>query len=175
LVLLVALILGSAATALLVVVAHGLVSPINVTAREISFAVVAFGALVVQVVRPSLRVPKIDRQIPEIVFAKGSTASAAQFGFELGLGWRTQLTTLSIQVLSLGLVLLPIGIATTFVVFLGFGLGRFLHFVVRLLSGDGYSWDAVLSRGFSMQSAAIAGIVVFLIVAIPDAASWQLA
>lgn len=145
---------GAVATGAGLMLAGGLLSPIPYAARAGAFAVVATCAVGMQIAKPRWRFPRVRRQVPEIVFSRGERSSAGQFGFELGLGWRTQLTTLAPQTLALGCVLLGPAPGATAALCLGFAGGRFAHVMIRLLSGGGDAWDDRLGRARWLPPAA---------------------
>lgn len=128
----------------------------------VTLAVTGTVALYLQVFYPSFRFPDIKRQVPRSLFETSDVRSTSQFGFELGLGWRTKLTTLGTQWIALGIVLLPSDVWVALSVGLGFAVGRYLHFLVRLFSGRGEQWDRLLeARRHVMTLSSVVAIVLF--------------
>lgn len=140
------LLAGAGVTVLLIVGGGAVIGYVPSGVRITAFATVAALAVAMQVMRPRWRFPNIHRQVPEIVFTRGERRSGFRFGFELGLGWRTQLTTVAPQTVALACLLGAPGWTTPALAGAGFALGRFLHLAARLLSGDGDAWDERLQR-----------------------------
>ena len=146
LLLLVSLLVGAATSALLIIITGGLVEIMPLVWREMIFISTVTVAVVSQVLYPSRRHPDINRQVPNHVFAHSEKSGTVRFGFELGLGWRTKLTTLAPQVMAVGLILLPVTTNHVMLACLGFGCGRFIHLGSRLWHGGGHTWDERLTR-----------------------------
>lgn len=90
--------------------------------------------------------PQASRQVPRSIFDAGLQVAALRFGFELGVGVRTYLTASTPYVLALGVLLLTDSWWHAVAAGVGFGLGRVYLPLLRLVSGDGQRWDAMLSR-----------------------------
>ena len=82
-----------------------------------------------------------------------------QFGFEMGLGVRTYLTSASPWVLAAGLVLLPAPSLLILAASLGFALGRFLPVVVSGLGRESSLWVRVGLVLFSKRAGRFATVV----------------
>ena len=107
--------------------------------------------------------PERRRQVPQDVFYSGSVQAAVRFGLELGVGFRTRLTTgapyFMFASVLLGLStlpsILPVGAA--------FGAGRALMPIFRYASRSAEGWDLRLERSLTWiqptSSAACALIV----------------
>ena len=161
-VLLPSMISGAAITAVGLTVAGELLRIIPVEIRASTYCVTGAVTVFMQVFRPSFRFPNINRQIPRSVFDHGAARAASQFGFELGLGWRTKLTTLASQLVALGVLMLHIDIWSALAVGFGFAVGRYLHLLFRLLSGLDEQWDEWLqAHPHLMTSSSVGGILLF--------------
>lgn len=90
------------------------------------------------------KLPQNDRQVPETLFAKGAVRSSFQFGFELGTGVRTKVTTATPYVAALAVMLYSPEMWTTVLVGAGFGLGRAVMPTLRYTSWDRVAWDTRL-------------------------------
>lgn len=92
-----------------------------------------------------LRLPQNGRQVPEWVIDDGGRNGALQFGFEMGTGVRTYMTS-GLPHLLLVVVLLLGGLWTAVIAGLGFGAGRAWMTLSRLWYGDTGRWDTELDR-----------------------------
>lgn len=77
--------------------------------------------------------PEARRQIPAEVFGGGLTRGAYRFGFELGTGVRTYVPSAAPYLVLITVVLTQPTIAMAILIGLGFGLGRAIPLMVRLL------------------------------------------
>jgi hypothetical protein len=91
-----------------------------------------------------LPLPQNARQIPQQVLRRHLVRGTLQFGFELGTGVRTYVSTSAAYVLALA-VLLAARPAAALAIGCGFALGRALTPVLRLASGDPGAWDTRLT------------------------------
>ncbi|MDP8927907.1 MAG: hypothetical protein M3O70_04825 [Actinomycetota bacterium] len=138
------LVSGAATTGAMLLVANGLLSPLPGRIRfGAFFALVAMGMLREVGLEP-LPFPQVRRQVPREVFEDSILTGALRFGFELGLGFRTYVTTSSAYVLAGGVALLPIGMATALAAAVGFGVGRAATAWARYWSRRGEGWDEAL-------------------------------
>jgi hypothetical protein len=85
--------------------------------------------------------PRVKRQVPEAVFYQTPRKAALQFGFELGLGFRTQAPASTPYALAFALALYSPGVWLSLIVGLSFGSARALMPVLRFLSRDTRDWD----------------------------------
>lgn len=98
------------------------------------------------------RLPQNARQIPRSVFRRGLARAALQFGYELGTGVRTYVPASLPYLVAVGLLLLAPGIIDALAAGVGFGFGRALSLLLRLLSGRADAWDAAFGRWESLFS-----------------------
>lgn len=138
------LVLGGTLSALVLYVASGLAAPAPETARYgIVVALAAAGALRdAGVVRFPL--PQNARQVPQEVLTRNVARGSLRFGFELGTGVRTYVSSTVPYVLAAALLLSTPDLPTAAVTGAGFGLGRALTPLARYTSRTGESWDGVL-------------------------------
>ena len=92
----------------------------------------------------SFPLPQNARQVPQEVLTGQVARGSLQFGFEMGTGVRTYVSSTVPYVLVAALLLTAPGIATALAAGVGFGAGRALMPVSRYLSRDGELWDAEL-------------------------------
>lgn len=111
-----------------------------------------------------LRFPLPERKIlvPKLVLQQAPASAAFRFGFELGLGFRTHLSTTLPYVLALGLVLAVDSWWTFPAAGLAFGLGRFTTVLQRYGSCDGEQWDALMARRSRFIERSASGFVAVL-------------
>ena len=133
--------LGGVATGALLVLLGSLVRP--VLPGWVRLGLIAVLAVVVVgnetgVVRVPL--PQNARQVPSAVIADGGRAGAWQFGFEMGTGLRTYMTSTLPHLAALTVALLA---SWPYALLAGaaFGAGRAVMPLVRIGWGDGADWD----------------------------------
>ena len=88
----------------------------------------------------TVRLPQNGRQVPSTVIADGGRTGAWQFGYEMGTGLRTYMTSTLPHLAALTVALLaswPYALLTG----AAFGAGRAVMPLVRLGWGDGADWD----------------------------------
>ena len=140
------LLAGGLVSALLLVVVGSLVRPL--LPLPVRLAVLAVAAVVLALAEfglVRLPLPQNGRQVPEWVIDAGGRVGAVQFGFEMGTGVRTFMTSGLPHLLAVAVLLLgdpPVVLAAG----LGFGAGRAWMTLSRLWSGDPDRWDADLRR-----------------------------
>jgi hypothetical protein len=115
------------------------------------------------------RLPQNDRQVPETVFANGPAKAALQFGFELGTGVRTKVTTSSPYLVVATVLVISPSLLACLSCGLGFGLGRAAMIYQRYLSQDELEWDRQLdgfakwnARSCSVLASGLAVALVFI-------------
>jgi len=116
-----------------------------------------FAALFHEVGLAELPLPQNGRQVPEQIFRRGPLMGALQFGFEMGTGLRTFMTSALPHVLAVGVFLLA-GPLEAFAAGLGFGAGRALVPLGRWLTDD--SWSDLFARHVTSTRVLLAGTVV---------------
>jgi thiol:disulfide interchange protein len=92
-----------------------------------------------------LRLPQNARQVPESISTDGARYGALHFGFEMGSGVRTYMTSGLPHVLAAG-VLLVAGWPAALLSGLAFGTGRALMTLSRHAYHDDGRWDRSLTR-----------------------------
>lgn len=156
---------GGVTAALGIWVLSGLVSWVP---HPWAVAVVA-GAAVLCVLRDvgllDLRLPQNARQVPSDVLSRLPWRAAAQFGFELGTGMRTFVTTAAPYVLAVALLFTVEHAWQALAAGVGFGLGRLLMPLARYLSPSGAEWDTALAtRRYVLVVVSIAAAIAITIV-----------
>ncbi|SEG80464.1 hypothetical protein SAMN04489712_11386 [Thermomonospora echinospora] len=135
------LLLGGVLSASVVWLLSGLSEPIPADGRwAAALAVAVLGLLREFGVLP-LRLPQNARQIPQDVLQRRPRLGTLQFGFELGTGVRTYVTSAVPYVAALGLLLVHPSPAMAAATGLGFGAGRALTAAFHLWSRD-EDWNA---------------------------------
>jgi hypothetical protein len=134
------LLLGGVLTALVLWLMSGLAAPIGPQARQA--LVIAIAALGVLRETKLLRIPlpQNARQIPQDVLQSRPRLGALQFGFELGTGVRTYVSSSAPYVLALGLVISHLHVGAAIAVGIGFGAGRALSASLQYWSRQA-SWN----------------------------------
>ncbi|HEX2130731.1 MAG TPA: hypothetical protein VHH15_04160 [Actinophytocola sp.] len=94
----------------------------------------------------SFPLPQNARQVPQDVLRRDVARGALQFGFEMGTGVRTYVSSTVPYVLVVALLLTAPDAVTAVAAGVGFGLGRALTPTARYASGDGETWDAALHK-----------------------------
>jgi hypothetical protein len=149
--------LGGIASGLVGVVAGSLLLrwwlPTAAHAWLIACALVAVAAHEFGIVR--LPLPQNARQVPQWVIDEGGRFGALQFGFEMGTGARTFMTS-GLPHLVLLAVLLIAAWPHALLAGLAFGAGRAWMALSRLWSPDPAGWDATLRR----RDAAVRAVLV---------------
>ena len=159
----VALVLGGAATGSVAWLAGGLVRDVPAPWR--TAVLLVFGAAMLlrdfRIVRFPL--PEREYQVPRSVFQGGVVRAAFRFGFELGTGFRTRVTSSAAYFLLLAVFLLVDELALALLVGAGFGLGRAAFPLARYWSRSGDAWDARLAAHLRWLVPASSTIVVVVI------------
>ncbi|GAA2639029.1 hypothetical protein SMC26_40755 [Actinomadura fulvescens] len=118
------LVLGGLLSASVLWLVSGLTDPVPETGR-IGVALVAAGAgLLRDFGVVTLPLPQHARQIPQEVLLRKPLRGALQFGFELGTGVRTYISSTSPYVLAIALFFISPGFVPVALAGLGFGIGR---------------------------------------------------
>lgn len=141
--------LGGLTTASGLLLFAGLLSSIALSARVASLLALVALAAALQTGVGAVRLPSPSHIIPQTTFGDGMVQGMLRFGFELGLGFRTQIPTVSPYVLA-GTVLLVGDVVPTVVLGLTWGAGRAAAFYGRagLVAPEaaGSLREAVLTR-----------------------------
>ncbi|HEX2057849.1 MAG TPA: hypothetical protein VHI71_05720 [Actinomycetota bacterium] len=102
-------------------------------------------ACVVDAAGSASRLPQNGRQVPKEIDRRGPVVAALQFGFELGTGARTYVTSAAPYAALAAVVFLgdvPAAMSAGF----GFGMGRAAMTTLRFVSRDVDAWDRLLAR-----------------------------
>ncbi len=160
-------VVGGLATALLAVLLGSLLRPVvPLTARLAIVVVVAALVAGREFGLYRLWLPQNGRQVPQRVIYEGGERGALQFGFEMGTGLRTYMTSGLPHVLLVGILFLaPLPWALT--AGAGFGAGRAVMALIRTAAPDAPRWDADLRRWArtiaAMLAVTMAGSVAVLV------------
>lgn len=91
-----------------------------------------------------LRLPQNSRQVPREVLRPGLAGGVLRFGFELGTGVRTYVSSSSPYVVAVALLLSAPSPLVAALAGAGFGAGRAATPLARHASGAGDRWDRLL-------------------------------
>ncbi len=138
--------LGALLSALVLWVAAGLVTPVPATVRYGIVVAVAVAGVLRDAGVVRFPLPQNARQVPQAVLTGDAARGSLRFGFEMGTGVRTYVSSTVPYVLAVALLLTGPGLLTAVATGAGFGLGRALTPAARYASRDGGTWDAVLHR-----------------------------
>lgn len=156
-------------SALVLFVVSGLATPVPAPVRY--GIVVAFSVAGVLrdlgVVRFPL--PQNARQVPRTVLTDDVARGSLRFGFEMGTGVRTYVSSTVPYVLVVALVLSAPGLGAAVAAGVGFGLGRAFTPAARYAGGDGEAWDDALHTHLRTVKT-VAGLAVTIAVVFP---LWQ--
>lgn len=155
---------GALLTALAVWIASGFTEPLSVSVR---MAVLVAGLVLVVLSRHGafadvIRLPEAKRQIPAEVFGGSLVRGAFRFGFELGTGVRTYVSSVMPYFLLLIVLVGRATLADTVAMALGFGLGRALPLGGQLLAPDRV---APLVAAFGERSRTAGGVLGIIVLA----------
>jgi hypothetical protein len=140
------LLLGGITSAVVLWAVGGIARPLPLHVRAAVVALAAAGALLRDLHVIEFWVPQNARQIPQSVFQRGLGRASLQFGYELGTGARTYVPTTLPYVVAAGLLLLSPSLSDALAAGVGFGFGRALSLLLRLLSGEDDGWDEAFER-----------------------------
>jgi hypothetical protein len=143
----------------------GLAAPIPPGWRYASIVAVALLGLLRDAGAVRFPLPQNTRQVPQDVLQRSLTGGALQFGFELGTGVRTYVSSTAPYVVAIGLVLAAPGLPVALLTGAGFGLGRAATPLARFLSGTGDAWDARLHT--LIRAITVGGCAAILLFLVP--------
>jgi len=103
--------------------------------------------------------PQNRRQVPQDVLQRDLVRGSVQFGFELGTGVRTFISSTAPYVVAVGLLMANEGLLAAVLTGLGFGLGRAATPLVRRASGAGDSWDDRLRTRLRPITVSTSGLI----------------
>jgi hypothetical protein len=138
------LLLGALLSATVLWLLSGLLTPVPAGWRQGLLVLAAVAAVARDAGWLRLPLPQNARQIPQQVLQRHLVRGTLQFGFELGTGVRTYVSSSAPYVLVLA-VLLTGGPATALAIGCGFAAGRALTPALRLASGAPAAWDERLT------------------------------
>ena len=157
--------LGALVSALVLFVVSGLLTPVPPVVRHVLVVVLAVAGVLrdAEVVRFPL--PQNARQVPQDVLTRDVARGSLQFGFEMGTGVRTYVSSTVPYVLVAAVLLTAPDVVTAAATGIGFGVGRAITPTARHASADGERWDDALHTYLRViKLAAGAGTVVALAV-----------
>lgn len=157
------LVLGGVLSSTVLWLLSGLAAPLPAAAR---YAVaVAFALLGVLrdagVVR--FRLPQNTRQVPQDVLQRHLARGSLQFGFELGTGVRTYVSSTAPYVVAAALLLAAPSWTAAVLTGIGFGLGRAATPLARVASGLGDGWDKALQARLRLLTVGASAVVAALL------------
>lgn len=136
---------------------------VSTAVRVVAVLLVLVAALLHMAGLMRLPLPQNARQVPEAVARTGPLLGALQFGFEMGTGMRTFMTSALPHVV-LTTVLLLGGTWEAVAAGLGFGLGRAIVPIARWAAGD--EWSDGFDRSSKVTGLGLATAVVVAVSAI---------
>lgn len=142
----------------------GLLMPLGSQFREALALVVCVLAILIDSDKLPIHLPHVARQVPRTIFTKGIHRASLQFGFEMGLGFLTHLTSAWPYAVLAAVVLLQLQFPVALMIGLGFGLGRAVVPIMGLLASDQRSWGALLSgtHAWLPMTASLSGTLALL-------------
>ncbi|HSK95771.1 MAG TPA: hypothetical protein VK891_04060 [Euzebyales bacterium] len=140
------LVLGGSASALGFWLLSGLAQPVWVQVRVALLVAVAVAAMVDETLHMGWRWPQHARQVPQAIRRRAPSLGLLQFGFELGTGLRTFVTSKAPYVVVALLLLGGLSVVEALALGVGFGIGRALMPVTRAWHGSTADWDRRLER-----------------------------
>jgi hypothetical protein len=120
-----------------------------------------------------LRLPQPLRQVPRSIFTEGLPRAALRFGFELGTGVRTYITSSLPYLLLIMLLLTGPSYGLAVLAGVGFGLGRAVVPLLRLASRRPEGWDRRMSEQARWLVAACATLSLMAVIALVQVAAIQ--
>lgn len=133
--------LGAVLSALVLWVVSGLAAPAPETVRSVVVVALAVTGVLRDAGLVRFPLPQNARQVPREVLTDNVARGSLRFGFEMGTGVRTYVSSTVPYVLVAALVLTAPDLLTAVVTGVGFGIGRGLTPTARYASRDGEAWD----------------------------------
>lgn len=124
----------------------GLATPIPAPWRYGAVLVIATTAILRDAGLVRIPMPQNARQVPQEVFQRNLLRGSAQFGFELGTGVRTYVSSSAPYVVAAAVLLTVESPLAALLTGLGFGAGRAATPLMRVASADPPQWDARLAE-----------------------------
>lgn len=136
--------LGALVSALVLFVVSGLLTPVPEGVRSVLVVVLAVAGVLRDAGVVSFPLPQNARQVPQDVLTRDVARGSLRFGFEMGTGVRTYVSSTVPYVLVAALLLTAPGVVTAVAAGIGFGAGRAITPTARHASPDGEAWDDAL-------------------------------
>lgn len=140
------LVLGGSLSALVLFLASGLAAPAPEAVRHGIVVALAAAGVLRDAGAVWFPLPQNARQVPQEVLNRNVALGSLRFGFELGTGVRTYVSSTVPYVVAAALLLSTPDLRTAVLTGAGFGLGRALTPLARYTSRAGEAWDAVLHK-----------------------------
>jgi len=137
-------VLGALLSALVLFVVSGLFTPVPAQVRQVLVVVLAVAAVLRDAGVVSFPLPQNARQVPQDVLTRDVARGSLQFGFEMGTGVRTYVSSTVPYALVAALLLTAPDLVTAVAAGAGFGAGRAITPTARHASRDGEAWDDAL-------------------------------
>jgi hypothetical protein len=155
---------GALLTASIAWVFSGFAAPLPPVVR---LFLLAGGALFIWMVKQGplagvLALPESRRQIPAEVFGGSLVSGAFRFGFELGTGFRTYVSSAAPYILLLAIVAAnpPLGLALA--TGLGFGVGRAMPLMITVSANERLQFTREFLTGLDRFAPTLAGLLVLI-------------
>ena len=157
------LVLGGLLSSLVLWLLSGLAAPLPPVLRYGAAVAIAVLAVLRDAGAVRFRLPQNTRQVPQDLLQRDLLRGSLQFGFELGTGVRTYVSSTAPYAVAVALLLVAPGWAGAALAGVGFGIGRAATPLVRIASPAGDGWDAALrARLKTITIGASAAVAVLL-------------
>lgn len=157
------LMLGGLLSSLVLWLLSGLAAPLPPVLRYGAAAAIAVLAVLRDAGAVRFPLPQNTRQVPQDVLQRDLLRGSLQFGFELGTGVRTYVSSTAPYAVAVALLLVAPGWAGAALAGIGFGIGRAATPLMRIASPAGDPWDAALrARLKAITIGASAAVAVLL-------------
>jgi len=156
----VGLVAGGLLSGLVLGLASGLFAPLPSAWRHGAIGLVALLGLLRETGAVRFPLPQNTRQVPQHVLQRNLLQGATQFGFELGTGVRTFVSSSAPYVLAVAVLLAGQRLHIAILAGLGFGGGRAATPLVRYASGAVADWDTRLGARLRVITVAGCGAMV---------------
>jgi len=133
-------------SALALFVVSGLFTPVPSEVRHVLVVALAVAGVLRGAEVVTFPLPQNARQVPQDVLTRDVARGSLRFGFEMGTGVRTYVSSTVPYVLAAALLLTAPGLAIATVTGFGFGVGRAITPTARHASPNGEQWDDALHR-----------------------------
>lgn len=157
------LLLGGMTTGATLGVVSVLIAPVPHEVRRGMFAAAVLLLVAHAIDMLDLPLPQNRRQVPRDIFGKGPLRAGLQFGFEMGTGARTYVTSVAPYAVAAGVLLLAPPFDHAVLAGVAFGLGRWAVPIGWAAHGEGWI-DRFVSGGRTLTLLSIAAIAVALLI-----------